>query len=55
MSKNIERLMGNLLLEGMEEGGGSPLVRWEVVLKLLVAGGLEIGNLRLHSKVLLAK
>lgn len=54
MSKNIETLLRNFLWEGVEEDGGSHLVRWEVVSKLMEVGGLGIGNLRLCNEPLLA-
>ena len=43
------------LLEGDEESGGSHLLRWEVVSKLVDHGVLRIGNLRLYDESPLAK
>lgn len=46
---------GFFLWEGVDEGGGSHSIRWELVLSPIESRGLGISNLRLHNEALLAK
>lgn len=47
--------MRDSLWKGADEGYGSHLVSWEMVGCLMYQGGLEIGNLRIRNRALLAK
>lgn len=47
--------MKDFLWEGIDEGRGTYLVSWEMVGKPMGLRGLELGNLRLRNRVLLAK
>lgn len=44
-----------ILRDGVNEGKGSHLVKWEVVARLLNLGELGIDNIRARNKVILAK
>lgn len=46
--------MRNFLRDSGMDGKGAHLVSWELVGKPINSGGLEIGNLRIHNKILFA-
>lgn len=47
--------MRDFLWEGVNEGKCSYLVSWEIVWRSIKLGKLEIDNLRIRNKALLAK
>ena len=55
VANRIEKLMRGFLWEGYEEGGGSHLVRWNLVTRSKEKGGLGIGNLEKKNRALLGK
>lgn len=51
----LDQLFHNFLWERVDGEGGARLVRWEVVIKPVVLGGLGIDNLGLCNESLLAQ
>lgn len=47
--------MRDFLWEWVDEGHNSHLVSWEVVQRSVSQGGLEIGNLRIRNRGMMAK
>ncbi|CAL9025350.1 unnamed protein product, partial [Prunus brigantina] len=51
----VEKLMRSFLWEGVEEGKKDHLVRWDLVAKFKIEGGLGVGSLMEKNEVLCAK